>query len=467
MYSNPAINQPSESAKQPANQADLPVRVYVAGMVCDAGLVRAAPGAIAVRGSRVLAAGGVDEVLRVAGPRALRTDLPDRVIVPGLVNAHTHLDLTNIGAQPFGGSFIDWVGRVIALRPRGAPEIEAAVRHGARLGAESGVLTVGDISGSVEAMAELKRSDLRGVAFLELLGLGGPAMEAALLRLMELERGGDDGAAIRSAVQPHAPYSCGAATFRAAAWASQGLGLPACSHLAETEEELEFVAGGGGPFRAMLEKMGRWQGGYEQFYREGLHPVEWVDRWVSQTAGDGDVEAIPLTPTLSRGERGQEGPRAPWLAVHCNYIEDASIALLAERGWSVAYCPRASDYFGHRGHRYRDMIRAGVNVALGTDSILCHGSLSILDEMRHLHRRDAVDPRLLLRMATVNGMHALGLPAIEATFAPGAAPGLVAIRYDPQSPLDALSAVLAAEPPPQITVLEPAAAPPSPPGTAS
>jgi len=127
---------------------------------------------------------------------------------------------------------------------------------------------------------------------------------------------------------------------------------------------------------------------------------------------------------------------------------------MARHGWSVAYCPRASDYFGHHGHRYRAMIEAGVNVCLGTDSIICHGTLSILDEMRHLHHRDHTDPATLLAMATTRGMRGLGLEPRDATLAPGASPGLIAIRYDGGPGRDALASVLRGSVAPNARALE-------------
>ena len=117
--------------------------------------------------------------------------------------------------------------------------------------------------------------------------------------------------------------------------------------------------------------------------------------------------------------------------------------LLAGAGVSVAYCPRASDYFRHSNHPYRDMMARGINVCLGTDSILCHGDLSILEEMRFLRLQDGIDTPTLLKMATTCGMKALGLMPVDATFNPGAAPGLIGLRYDGPERPEALDLLLA------------------------
>src|SRR5690606_38178109 len=142
--------------------------------------------------------------------------------------------------------------------------------------------------------------------------------------------------------QPHAPYSCGSRLYDAAA----DLGLPLATHLAETIEEITFVRTGEGPFADLLRRIGVWDASITGC---GLHPVD------------------ALAPALERG---------PWIAAHLNYIEARHIELLGRLGVSAAYCPRASEYFSHPAegeapHRYREMLAAGVNVALGTDSIVC------------------------------------------------------------------------------------------------
>jgi cytosine/adenosine deaminase-related metal-dependent hydrolase len=147
---------------------------------------------------------------------------------------------------------------------------------------------------------------------------------------------------------------------------------------------------------------------------------------------------------------------APWLLAHCNYVEDAHLPLLARHRASVVYCPIASAYFGHprrgfRGsdghHRYRDMLAAGVNVCLGTDSILCQPAdetqpHSILAQMRFLFQRDHTDPDTLLAMATTRGLRALGLPARHATLQPGSPARLAAIAIDPADSTDPLRQAL-------------------------
>jgi cytosine/adenosine deaminase-related metal-dependent hydrolase len=149
------------------------------------------------------------------------------------------------------------------------------------------------------------------------------------------------------------------------------------------------------------------------------------------------------------------GPR-PLLAAHLNYIEDQHIDRLVSNCVSVAYCPRASDYFGHpheghAEHKYQNMLQAGVNVALGTDSILCLNTaerLSVLDDMRFLYRRDGIDPLTLLQMGTVNGARALGLDSDVVTLKPGRTAGVLGVRFEPSRGVDPLRAIMMNDEPP-------------------
>lgn len=386
---------------------------YEAGAIRDASGRSARPGAVAVESGRVIAAGPADEVRRAAGEPDRRVDLRDRLLIPGLVNAHTHLELTELGPRPHPGDFIAWVRMVMAERPTDPGRRRAAVQRGVELSRAAGVLRVGDIGAGAEP-GVMAGAGVGGVSFGELFGIGPPWDAEAIEAVRRTP------AAAGLGWQPHAPYSAGPSVYEAAA----ASGAPVATHLAETEAELAFVAGAGGPFRELLASLGKWDEAFAAMYRGGLSPVRWL-------LG----EAGPCGATVHRRR---------WLCAHCNYVDDEDIALLARRGASVAYCPRASEYFGHWGHRYRAMLEAGVNVCLGTDSIVCHGTLGVIDEMRRLHARDAADPATLLAMGTSNGARALGYDGDAATFeaGPAAGAGVVALRFDPDEAEDAWMQVL-------------------------
>lgn len=376
----------------------------------------------------ILAVGRPAEVsAHEAAPRAAAVDLGARVLLPGLVNAHTHLDLTHIGPQPHAPAegFVAWVERIRAGRAHDAAGIAAAVRRGVELSLRAGVVLVGDIAGapagrpSLAPFHALAHSPLRAVSFLEFFAIG--LRESAALDRLErtladlpAERTGP----VRPGLQPHAPNTVARGAYHRAVQLAAALDLALCTHLAETPEEREFVARATGPQREMLERFALWSDALLDDFGLGRSPIE------------------HLAPVLDE---------APFLLAHVNDLgpaPDAALRTLASSGASVAYCPRASAYFdapAHFGpHRYRDMLDAGVNVCLGTDSIvnLPRGvdspdgpGLSVLDEARLLFRRDAADPEALLAMATVNGARALGFDESGFRLADGARPfGIVAVE---------------------------------------
>jgi cytosine/adenosine deaminase-related metal-dependent hydrolase len=386
-----------------------PLVLHLAAAIRDAAGTALRPGAVAVQGGRILATGRAEELRRELGRAVdLECDHGRALLLPAFVNAHAHLDLAGVGPRPYAGDFVDWVGVVIRERPQQPDAIAAAVHAGLRAARAAGVGWIGDIAASeaaVEARA-LAPPDafVPGVSWLEVFGIGRRAAagaDAAERRLVALRGGLPPRADLRIDLQPHAPYSAGLAVFERAA----ALGAPS-THLAETHAEQEFVARAAGPFRDLLARVREW---------------------------DDTIEPLGSSPIRALGPLLE---RAPWVVAHCNHVDDEDLEVLARvRGLAVAYCPIASEYFDHRGHRYREMLARGIEVCLGTDSALCqpadasqpHG---ILAPCRRLFARDRTDPATLLAMATTSGARALRLPAGAATLAPGAPARLQTIPID-------------------------------------
>lgn len=377
-------------------------RHIIAATVADGTGLIASPGAVLLEGDCVVAAGDVAAIGPVAD--AERIELPSSVVTPGLVNAHAHLDLTHIGPVAYGSDFSEWLAGILAARNAITEDgIGDSVLQGADLARAGGTVLVGDIAGmwSLQPLHALRRSGLAGVSYLEVFGIGRAQAGSASRMAAILEGVAREESGVVLGISPHAPYTCGMDLYIAAA----ALGLPLATHLAESLEELQFSATGDGAFADLLRKIGVWD---DSITGSNCHPVEQVAE------------------SLAKG---------PALAAHLNYVDDACIERMSQIRLSVAYCPRASAYFGHPHgehppHRYRDMLSAGVNVSLGTDSIVCLDTadrISTLDEMRFLHRRDGTDPILLLKMATVNGAKALGFDPGLVSFGPGRIAGVIAM----------------------------------------
>ena len=406
------------------------VTVFRAAAIRDAAGLNCRPGAVAVRHGMVVASGHPDSLPKRLLKNAVYIDRPDELILPMLVNAHAHLDLTSIGRVPYEGGFTDWLGSVMAQRPAEPKRIIDAVRHGLRLCRDAGTGHLGDIAGSTAAIMARRQAPkeclIPGVSFMECFGLGSnqdasiTRAERALGNLpFETHIANHDRGAVLG-LAPHAPYSTGLDVYMTARRLSHTRFYRLTTHLAETLEEVQFVKDAAGPFADMLKAMGKWNDGIGP---SGEHPIAWLE------------------PVLKH---------ARWLLTHCNYVDDEHIDILQKTGTSVVYCPIASEYFGHRGHRYRDMIDAGVNVCLGTDSILCQPvnepqPMGILPQMRRLFMRDQTDPNLLLKMATTHGMLALEYAETSATLQKRAPAQFAAVKIDPNDPLDPLVQVLSGD----------------------
>ncbi len=403
------------------------VTVYRAAAIRDAQGINARPGAIAVKHGRVVASGHPDTLPKRLLKHAVYIDRPDDLILPTLVNAHTHLDLTELGPAPYTGSFTGWLRSVVKRRPTEPKHIIDAVRKGLLMSRQAGVGHLGDIAGSTAAVMGRRQATrelvIPGVSYLECFGLGNrqnasiTQAERALgdlpfeSRILNHDRGAVLG------LSPHAPYSTGLDVYKAANRLSHARIYRLTTHLAETPEELQFVQDAAGPFAELLKELGKWD---DDIQPAGQHPVHWLE------------------PVLKH---------ARWVVTHCNYLDDEHIDILQRTGTSVVYCPIASEYFGHKDHRYRDMIDAGVNVCLGTDSILCQPPdepqpLGILPQMRRLFQRDQTDPNLLLKMATTHGMLALEFSENDATLQKRAPAQFIAVKFDKDDPLDPLVQVL-------------------------
>lgn len=419
-----------------------PPTLYLADAIADDRGVLAAPGAILTRDANrppaveILCSGPSAVVLKhPLAADAKTVELPDCLLTPAMVNAHSHLDLTSVGPRPFdpGADFAQWLGEIRRDRPVAENAIRESVRRGVELSLRGGVVAVGDIAGawSLIPCDELRRSRMRGVSFVECFGLG-RATEAIerVQQAVDSVNATSDG--VRLGLQPHAPFSAGLSLYEHAASVGAERGLPLATHLAESRAERDLVVRRSGPIRDFLESLGL---------------------WTDAAAADFGRAASPVSHLRSILHR------APWLVAHVNDCSDDDMEILRDAGAAAVYCPRASAYFRHEHdlgpHRYRDMLKAGVPVALGTDSIVClpaHESdrLSVLDDMRFLYQRDGADPALLLRMATTNGAAALGLPPEEFRLSVGATAGLLAIPLGVDHRDDPLRAALKGDGAPKL-----------------
>ena len=331
-------------------------------------------------------------------------DLGPMAVLPGLVNAHTHLELAWLaGRVPAAACFTDWVRDMLARRRAETPDpaaVEAAIDRAIDALRASGTAIIGDVSNTLASVAPLRRSALGGVVFHELLRLR--ASEADDVLEQGLDAIARAGSAVRVPISlaPHAPYSVSPQLFQGIRAA---LGrtpfLPSTVHLGESPEEIELLARGTGPWRRLLEDLGAWDPAWQP-PRSG--PAAYLQRM------------------------GVLGPRL--LVVHGTHLDDADLARVRAAGATLVTCPRSNVHVGAGEPPVDRFYRSGVRVAVGTDSLASAPDLNVFEELAAMRRlAPSVPAARLLDSATREGARALGFEADAGTIEPGRARALVAV----------------------------------------
>lgn len=333
---------------------------------------------VALDAERVLAPGYVEWDVRgrIVALRRARGPVEDLAVLPGLVNAHAHLQ---IGALPSPErQFLPWVGAVMAARgPATATDLRRRASQSLRDLLDSGTTAVGEIDSTGHSPATLDRLPMAGRCYRELTGFH---LQAAAARALVRERMPElTGRSMLPGLSPHAPYSVSPDLMRAAFRRTRHLAI----HCAELPEEQLFLRTGTGPFADLLRKLGRLPA---NFRPPGVGAVRWL-------------EQLGVL-------------RATTLLVHCQELERGDPARIAAAGAAIAVCPGTIDYFGRTPPRVRSWLDKGIPVALGTDSLASNeGGLSMRNELaRAAEMWPELSPAKLLAMATSSGGTALAGP---------------------------------------------------------
>jgi cytosine/adenosine deaminase-related metal-dependent hydrolase len=345
-------------------------------------------GAVAFRSGRIVEVGTAHDLLRRHASAEL-IDRPAAIVLPGLINAHTHLELSEITRRPLEGDFVDWL---LQLIPRGQitlADVHASVARSIPIGIRQclrfGVTCVGDISRHATISRPLlSASPLRVVSYGEIQAMAQrreflePRLNAAIDRSFQSD-------SFTPAVSPHAPYSVEISAYQRCLQAAQAMNMPLATHLAESPDETPFLADHSGHFRELWNQIGGW---------------------------DDHVPTFPAGPIRMAQSIGLlDYPKT--LLAHVNYCDDAELNTLSSCNASVVYCPRTHAYFGHPTHRWRQMLALGINVAVGTDSCASSPDLNLVDELRLLRHLAPDVPALdLWRLATTHAAQAIGRPDV-------------------------------------------------------
>ena len=358
-----------------------------------------AHGAVRIEDGHVTAVGSSATLAPLPGEEI--RDFGAATLLPGLINAHCHLDYTGFhGALEAKRGFTEWIKKINALRRTFTPaDYLDSIAEGFSLLAAGGVTTVLNIESFPELLPQLPVPPLRTWWFLELIDVRSrfDNEETLFGALSFFERhpewvGG-------FGLSPHAPYTASVDLYRLARACGEKFGMLSTTHIGESVEEHEMFSHARGPLYEFLAEMGR----------------------DNSDCGQGS----PLSHLIEHGVIAND-----CLIVHLNYLHDYDYDLLARSGASVVHCPKCHTYFGHAPFPLKALRERGINVCLGTDSLASNTGLDMRSEMREAQALHDLSAREALEMATLHGARAINQAGKLGEISPGTAADLVVFAHE-------------------------------------
>jgi len=371
------------------------MRIYTARYLLPIDAPPIDDAALVTSGDRIVAVGRRTE-LRAQYPDAPLIDFGDAILLPPLVNTHTHLELTDFPrwakgrTSPGGaGSFVDWILHLIGIKREQTPEsLAAALRNGLDEVLHSGTGAIADILSQGDLLPIYAESPLLGRVDLELIGRGETVRDPLLDRAGRWLQTGPVGH-LHQGLSPHAPYTVDPALLAAIVDISGSRRLPLTIHLAESEAEIELLTEGRGELVDKLYALAGWTA------PEPLgSPVDYL--------------------------RQAQALRPDTLLIHGVHLEADDVHAIARAGASLVLCPRSNRRLGVGIAPVASLCCQGVNLAIGTDSLASNDSLSLYDEMAAALQdySPVLSPVDILQMATIGGARALQIRGLTGRLAP-------------------------------------------------
>jgi cytosine/adenosine deaminase-related metal-dependent hydrolase len=353
-------------------------------------------GALVLNKGMIEAVGTSDRITQ-RYPRHRVVRMQNTVLMPGLINTHTHLELPDLLNKIRTSEFADWILNLIRLKKHlTSGDYATAAKENILTLIRTGTTTVGEICTHGVSPTIIRKSGLRAVVFFEIITMSQYAENPPLLPIVE----GGMGKLIQFGYSPHATYTVSESALRAISQFSQKKNFRLAMHIAESKEEILLLH--------------RKKSGLEELYRFAGWDIGWAPH------GDSSIEYLKrigfLSPNL--------------LAVHAVQVSDKDIAIIKKTSVSVTHCPRSNKETGVGRMPLKKFLDAGVIVGLGTDSLASSPTLSLWDEMRYayqIHRRNGVSAEDIFKLATINGAKALGLDKEIGTLEPGKKADLIAV----------------------------------------
>ena len=356
-----------------------------------------------------------DGLITYVGPRAGAPagedhDLGESLLLPGLINTHTHLELTAMRGFLENCQFTEWIDKLRQSRNEVLDEemLLDSARFGIVEGLEAGITTFADTCSSGVAMRAMRELGVRGIMYQEVFGPDPSQAEVAMRELQDriekLQAYQDD--LVSLGVSPHAPYTVSDRLYDEAARFANSRELPMAMHIAESQAEYEIVSKGSGDFAE------RWRRRDIAVSKRARSPIELLEK-------HGALERGPLL-------------------IHCVRVDAADIGIMARHRCAVAHCPASNAKFGHGIAPLLPLLAAGIRVGMGSDSVASNNRMDILDEARlavlihraATRRHDAFGAHQALELATIGGARALGIDPRVGSLEVGKDADLAAFRVD-------------------------------------
>src|SRR5437016_10403042 len=349
-------------------------------------------GAVAVSGSRITNVGKFSDISATNSGEQI-VDLGEQALLPGLINAHCHLDYTCLrGKIPPPKSFTEWIQAINAEKANLSPEnYIASINDGFTEATRFGTTTIANLTAFPELIPRIK-SLVRTWWFAELIDVREPSraneiVDAALEHLKSTEHVG---------LAPHALFTASVNLYRRCEKIGRSEDVPLTTHLAESSEEMSMFRDASGTLYNFLKEIGR------DMSDCGVQTP--VARFL-EILGRGGSPNRPRAIEVNR----------PYLLVHLNELGESDFDLLgrAARKFSIVHCPRSHAYFGHSPFQFHKLRKAGLNICLGTGSLASNDDLSLFAEMRAFQKEfPKIPPDEIFRMVTLNPALALGKPHV-------------------------------------------------------
>jgi 5-methylthioadenosine/S-adenosylhomocysteine deaminase len=381
------------------------IKVYTARWVLPVTRPSLEHAAVAVEGGRIVFVGPANEA-----PDGERIDLGECAMMPGLVNTHSHLELTAMQGWLEDLPFRKWIIRLTKARQQvlDASRLLSSARLGIAEGLLAGITTYADTCESGVVHQALRDMGVRGLMYLEVFGPHTDQAASSLKTLGESLHAlrMDDTSLVRSGISPHAPYSVSDALFAGAAELAQSEDLPIAVHAAESDAEQRLVTEAEGDFADALRARS-------------------ID---VATRGTSTIELLDRTGVL----------RARPLLIHCVRANNDDVRRMSDNDCAVAHCPASNAKLGHGVANLSGFLDAGIRVGLGSDSVASNNRMDILDEARLAllfgravgRKWNAFPATLGIELATISGARALGLDSELGSLDVGKSADLAAFPLD-------------------------------------